>query len=282
MTGMTRVAALQMVSTDDVAHNLGRARELIAAAAARGARLVVLPEAFAYFGGTANAEVGCAECSADGPLRAFLAASAREHGIVLVGGTVPVADARAPGRVRAACFVYDRSGREIARYDKIHLFDVDLPDAQRSYRESDTIEPGEDPVCVPGPCGTLGLGVCYDLRFPALFLALAERGMDVLALPSAFTRVTGEAHWHVLVRARAIENQVHVIAPNQGGRHSPTRETWGGTVIVDPWGRVLASAAGGEAVVVADIDPQERACAAARIPLARQRRFAVVSRLIPG
>lgn len=273
MSSVVRAAALQMLSTDDPEHNLGRARELIAQAAGRGASLVVLPEGFACYGGTAIAEIARAECDPGGPLRSFLAALAREHGITLVGGTIPVADAHAPGRVRAACFVLDSGGNEIARYDKIHLFDVDLPDAQRSYRESDTFEAGEDLVCVPGACGKIGLAVCYDLRFPGMFLALAALGMGVLVLPSAFTRLTGEAHWHVLLRARAIENQVYVIAANQGGRHSATRETWGGSVIVDPWGSVLASAAGGESVVVADIDPQARVRAAARIPVAAHRRF---------
>lgn len=282
-TAAVRVAALQMVSTDDVAHNLRRARELIAAAAAGGAQLAVLPEAFAHHGGgsAATAELARAECTPAGRLRRFLADAAREHGIMLVGGTIPVADARLPSRVRAACFVHDSSGCLVARYDKIHLFDVELPDAQRSYRESDTCEPGDELVCVPGPCGVLGLGVCYDLRFSAMFLALAERGMEVLVLPSAFTYLTGQAHWHALLRARAIENQVHVIAPNQGGRHSRTRETWGGSMILDPWGNVLASAASGEAVVVADIDLQARARVMQRIPVAGQQHFHVLPRFNP-
>lgn len=282
-TAAVRVAALQMVSIDDVAHNLRRAHELIAAAAAGGAQLAVLPEAFAYYGGggAATLELARAECAPDGPLRRFLADAARAHRIMLVGGTIPVADARSPSRVRAACFVHDPDGCLIARYDKIHLFDVEIPDAQRSYRESDTYESGSELVCVPGPCGVLGLGVCYDLRFPAMFLALAERGMDVLVLPSAFTYLTGQAHWHVLLRARAIENQVYVIAPNQGGRHSKTRETWGGSMILDPWGNVLASAASGEAVVLADIDLQARARVTQRIPVAGQRYFDVLPRFNP-
>lgn len=282
MTATIRAAAVQMVSTNDPRHNLERADELIAQAAERGARLVVLPEGFACHGSGAEiATIAQAERDGAGPLRSFLATTARRHGIVLVGGTIPVADARLPGRVRAACFVHDADGREIGRYDKIHLFDVDLPDQQRSYRESDTVEAGEQLVCVPGEYGMLGLGVCYDLRFPGMFLALADLGMSVLALPSAFTRLTGEVHWHVLLRARAIEHQVYVIAANQGGRHSATRETWGGSAIIDPWGSVLACASSGEAVVLAGIDPAVRARVAARIPVAAHRRFGAASVLSP-
>jgi len=270
-----RVAAVQMLSGDDVGRNLERARALLATAAAAGARLVVLPEAFACYGGADVSALAAAERGPAGPLRSFLAASAREHGIVLVGGTIPVAG-DAPGeRPRAACFLYGEDGSELARYDKIHLFDVELPDAQRSYRESDGYAPGERLVCAPTPCGMLGLGVCYDLRFPEMFRALGQRGMDVLALPSAFTRVTGEAHWHVLLRARAIENQVFVIAPDQGGRHSATRETWGGSAIVDPWGRVLASAASGEAVITALLDPAALREARERLPVRAHQRFYV-------
>ncbi|HQY69461.1 MAG TPA: carbon-nitrogen hydrolase family protein [Pseudomonadales bacterium] len=270
-----RVAAVQMVSGEDIGHNLERARALIATAASGGARLVVLPEAFACYGSADAGALAGAERDSAGPLRSFLAATAREHGILLVGGTIPVAGEAPGARPHAACFLYAEDGSELARYDKIHLFDVDLPDAQRRYRESDSYAPGERLVCAPTACGMLGLGVCYDLRFPEMFRALGQRGMDVLALPSAFTRLTGEAHWHVLLRARAIENQVYVIAPDQGGRHSATRETWGGSVIIDPWGRVLASAASGEAVIAAEVDAAVLRDARERLPVRAHQRFYV-------
>jgi len=270
-----RVAAVQMVSGEDVGRNLERARALIGTAAAGGARLVVLPEAFACYGSAGVGALAAAERDPAGPLRSFLAATAREHGILLVGGTIPVAGEEPGALPRAACFLYGEDGSELARYDKIHLFDVELADAQRSYRESDSYAPGERLVCVPTACGKLGLGVCYDLRFPEMFRALGQRGMDVLALPSAFTRVTGEAHWHVLLRARAIENQIYVIAPDQGGRHSATRETWGGSAIIDPWGRVLASAASGEAVIVAEVDAAVLRDARERLPVRAHQRFYV-------
>lgn len=282
MSAAVRAAAIQMLSTNDPEHNLQRAAELVARAADGGARLVVLPEGFACLGGNEARELARDERDERGPLRRFLATTARRHRVLLVGGTIPVADARSPGRARAACFVHDAEGHELARYDKIHLFDVDLPDQQRGYRESDTFEAGETLACVPGPCGMLGLAVCYDLRFSGMFLALADLGMRVLALPSAFTRLTGEAHWHVLLRARAIEHQVFVIAANQGGRHSPTRETWGGSAIIDPWGKVLASAATGEAVLLADIDPAVQQRAATRLPVAAHRRFGAACSLSPG
>ena len=274
MSGV-RVAAVQMVSGEDVARNLERARVLIATAASGGARLVVLPEAFACYGSADVGVLAGAERDPAGPLRSFLAATAREHGILLVGGTIPVAGEAPAERPRAACFLYAEDGSELARYDKIHLFDVDLPDVQRRYRESDSYAPGERLVCAPTACGMLGLGVCYDLRFPEMFRALGQRGMDVLALPSAFTRLTGEAHWHVLLRSRAIENQVYVIAPDQGGRHSATRETWGGSAIIDPWGRVLASAASGEAVIAAEVDAAVLRDVRERLPVRAHQRFYV-------
>lgn len=269
------VAAVQMVSTRDVDRNLLRAEHLIARAAEAGASLVVLPEAFACYDGGALTAIGAAEASASGPLRSFLSARARAHGIVLVGGTIPVLDERCAARPRAACFVYGPDGVELGRYDKMHLFDVQIADAHGSYRESDLYEPGTDVVAVSTPLGELGLAVCYDLRFPELFRVLFQRGIAMLALPSAFTRLTGEAHWHVLLRARAIENQVFVIAPDQGGRHSATRESYGGSVIIDPWGGVLASASTGEAVVTARLDPGLREALGCRLPVARHQRIYV-------
>jgi len=269
-----RVAAVQMLSTADVEANLDCARRLVGQAAAAGAVLAVLPEAFACADAARARELGAAERTPQGPLRSFLADTARHCGIALVGGTIPIAadDGR---RVRAASLLVDADGRERARYDKMHLFDVDLPDGVGAYRESATVEPGERIVCAELPFARLGLAVCYDLRFPELFRVQARRGMELLVLPSAFTAHTGEAHWHVLLRARAIENQCWVIAPNHGGRASATRLNWGGSAIIDPWGRVLASAATGEAVLVAELDPRVLATARERLPVAAHRRVEV-------
>jgi nitrilase len=269
-----RVAAVQMLSTADVPANLAAARRLLGQAASAGATLAVLPEAFACADAVAARALGAAERSADGPLRRFLADAAREFRIAVVGGTIPIAapDGR---RVRAACLLVGPDGCEIARYDKIHLFDSDLPDAVGTYRESDSVEPGDRIVTVDTPFARLGLAVCYDLRFPELFRVQAARGMELLVLPSAFTAHTGAAHWHVLLRARAIENQCWLVAPNHGGRASERRLNWGGSAIIDPWGRVVASAATGEAVLVAELEPRVLSSARAALPVEAHRRVPV-------
>ncbi len=178
------------------------------------------------------------------------------------------------GRVRTACHVIDSDGEVVARYDKIHLFDVDLDDSQGSYRESATFEPGEAVVCVNTPLGRLGLSVCYDLRFPEIYRALQQQGAELLAVPAAFTELTGQAHWQVLLRARAIENQCYVIGSAQGGRHSPTRVSWGHSQIVDPWGGVLAECGGpAPGLAVAGRDAGEQARLRRRMPVGRHRRL---------
>ncbi len=271
-----RVAAVQMVSGEDVGQNLERARALIAT---RGR-----PAAHAWWccprPSRATAAPTWARSRWRSAIPADRCAAFSRRSRASTASCWSAAPSRwlamRPGNARtrrASCYAED--GSELARYDKIHLFDVELPDAQRCYRESDSYAPGEQLVCAPTACGMLGLGVCYDLRFPEMFRALGQRGMDVLALPSAFTRVTGAAHWHVLLRARAIENQVYVIAPDQGGRHSATRETWGGSAIIDPWGRVLASAASGEAVIVAEVDAALLRDVRERLPVRAHQRFYV-------
>ena len=274
MSGV-RVAAVQMVSGEDIGHNLERARALIATAACGGARLVVLPEAFACYGSADAGALAGAERDSAGPLRSFLAATAREHGILLVGGTIPVAGEAPGARPHAACFLYAEDGSELARYDKIHLFDVNLAGGE-SYRESNTYKPGEVAITADLPWGRLGLTICYDLRFPALYRALASAGAHFLSVPAAFTKQTGEAHWHVLLRARAIETGSFVFAAAQGGRHENGRDTYGHSLIVDPWGRVLAEGGTDPAVVIAEIDVEEVARVRARIPsLEHGRRFEV-------
>lgn len=266
-----RLAAIQMVSGADVAANLERAARLIARAAADGAACVALPETFACFDAKQMRVLGAAERGPEPPLRGFLAAQARLHGIWLIGGTIPVlAD---DGRAHAACLLFAPDGSEAARYDKMHLFDVDLPDDQGRYRESDQCAPGAGVCTVAAGPTRLGLAVCYDLRFPEQFRLMFQRGVDLVVLPSAFTRVTGAAHWHVLLRARAIENQCYIVAPDQGGEHSPQRVTWGGSVIIDPWGRVLASAATGEAVITADWDAAVLVETRARLPVRAHQRL---------
>ncbi len=250
-----RVAAIQMASGPNVGANLIEAGRLIADAAADGAGLVVLPENFAHMGNQETDQVKIRECPGQGQIQDFLAEQAAKHGIWLVGGTLPM-EANVPHKVRAACLVYDDRGEAVARYDKIHLFDVKLIDSDESYQESRAIEPGQQVTVVDSPFGRLGLAVCYDLRFPELFRQLVDAGAELLAVPAAFTAITGKAHWEVLVRARAVENFCYVAAAAQGGYHINGRETYGHSMIVDPWGRVLDCLPSGSGYVVADIDPE--------------------------
>ncbi|QID18700.1 carbon-nitrogen hydrolase family protein [Nitrogeniibacter mangrovi] len=263
-----RIAAIQMISVADVVANLSVAGELIADAAARGASLVALPEYFALMSGDEQAKVRARERDGDGPIQQFLSDTARRHGIWLIGGTVPLV-AQADDKVRNACLAYGPDGVRVARYDKIHLFGFD--NGQERYAESETIEAGDDVVTFEAGCGRVGLSVCYDLRFPELFRAMGV--VDLIVLPAAFTYTTGQAHWDVLLRARAIENQCYVMAPAQGGRHPWGRRTYGDTLIVDPWGKVLERCAEGPGVVSAQIDPDLVAQVRARLPALRHRRF---------
>ncbi len=249
----TKVAAVQMASSPNVGANLLEAERLIAEAAAAGARLVVLPENFAFMGKTDHDLLAHREDEGIGPLQGFLRQNAKRYAVWLVGGTVPL-QARDPSKVRAACLVYDDTGSRVARYDKMHLFDVHLLQVNESYTESECIEPGDSVVTVATPFGRLGVAVCYDLRFPELFRSLLDQGAEFIALPASFTAVTGRAHWEVLVRARAIENLCHVIAAAQGGYHRSGRETFGHSMVVDPWGNVLSRLRRGTGVVVGGLD----------------------------
>ncbi|MBU2733100.1 carbon-nitrogen hydrolase family protein [Acidithiobacillus ferridurans] len=244
-----RVAVVQMVSSDVVADNLARAGSLLGQAAAGGAELALLPENFALMGRDEKAKLAIMEKDGDGPIQSWLAAQAQRLGLWLVGGSMPLA--AADGRCYAACLVFDPTGLRRARYDKMHLFDVDLAGGE-SYRESRTIAPGSGPVAVATPWGRLGLSICYDLRFPELYRSYA--GAELLVVPSAFTRQTGAAHWECLLRTRAIENQAYVLAADQGGLHENGRQTFGGSMIVDPWGQVLARLDQGEGVALAQAD----------------------------
>ena len=249
---MTRIAAIQMVSSHDLKANLARASQLLQEAAASGAKLAVLPENFAFLGQKETDKLEIAETPGKGLIQDWLAQQAREFGLWIIGGSIPLLDhgLKLPF---AACMVVDDSGHEQARYHKMHLFDVDLPGGE-SYRESNTLAPGLNPVVVDTPAGRIGLSICYDLRFPELYRNYAATGAEILSMPSAFTQTTGLAHWDVLVRARAIENLAYVIAPNQGGQHSNGRMTFGASQVVDPWGKVLGRLQNGTGVVLADID----------------------------
>ena len=250
---MSIVACIQMASGPNIGANLLEAERLIEEAVSQQARLLVLPENFALMGNTEHDKVKHREVAGSGPIQTFLAEQAARHGIWLVGGTVPLV-ASDENKIRATCLVFNDQGEQAARYDKIHLFDVQLIDSDEQYTESETIEPGDTVVVVDTPFGRMGVAVCYDLRFPELFRQQLEAGMEILVLPSAFTAITGRAHWEVLVRARAIENLCYVIAPDQGGYHLSGRETYGHSMIVDPWGNVLNSLSRGPGVVCADVE----------------------------
>ena len=264
-----KVAALQMVSGTSVAANLQRADQLLAQAAAQQARLAVLPEYFCLMGQTDTDKVRMREQPGSGPIQDFLADAAPRPGLWLVGGTLPL-ESPDPHRVRNTTLVFNPAGEQVARYDKIHLFAFERG-AER-YAEADSITPGTQPVAFDCEGLRIGLAICYDLRFPELFRALSQpAACDLFLLPAAFTHTTGEKHWEVLLRARAIENLAYLVGSAQGGVHENGRRTWGHSMIVDPWGEVLAMQAEGEAVVTATIDPQRIARHRASLPALQHR-----------
>lgn len=250
---MTIAVAIQLASGPNVNANLLEVERLVGNAVAEGAELVVLPENFALMGHSEADKLDIKEQPTEGRLQDFLSRLASQHGIWIVGGTIPLA-ASDDQHIRAACLVYNEKGEQVARYDKIHLFDVRLPDSDEQYIESETIEAGNEVVTLDTPFGKMGLAICYDLRFPELFRELLDKGMEVLVIPSAFTAITGRAHWEPLLRARAIENQCFVIAAAQGGYHASGRETFGDSMIIDPWGTVLNRLSKGSGTVKADLD----------------------------
>ncbi|MBL8451683.1 MAG: carbon-nitrogen hydrolase family protein [Zoogloea sp.] len=267
-TSVCRIAAIQMVSGPDVDRNLAEADRLLGEAVAAGARLAVLPEYFPLITGDETAKVRIREQEGDGPLQNFLRDAARRHKLWLIGGSCPM-EAGSPDKVKNSTLVFDDAGRRVARYDKVHLFG--FRKGEECYDESATIEAGNEVVAFDGPCGQIGLSICYDLRFPELFRAMGE--VDLIVLPAAFTYTTGQAHWEVLLRARAIENQCYVLASAQGGRHPSGRRTWGDSMIIDPWGEVLARLPEGPGVVVADLDPARIADVRASLPALRHRKI---------
>lgn len=269
-----KVAAIQMVSAIARDANLARARALLAEAAAGGAELAVLPEYFCTMGARDTDKLALRETPGDGVVQRFLADAARELGLWIVGGTLPV-DAGDAGDTGDGAHVFNTSlayspqGECVARYDKIHLFFFD--NGRERYDEGRTIARGNQPVVFDlpsrdGHVWRIGMSVCYDLRFPELYRALASRGAELMLVPSAFTHTTGAAHWEVLLRARAIENLAWVVAPAQGGTHENGRRTWGQSLVVDPWGTVVAQQAEGEGVVLFDLDAGKTAASRAQLP----------------
>ena len=265
------VAALQMTSGPDVAENLSVAGDLLARAAAAGVQVAVLPENFAFIGMADTDKRRVAEVDGTGPIQDRLAQLAATLRLWIVAGTIPISGA-ADGRVSAACLVINAAGERVARYDKIHLFDVEIPERDERYRESANIAPGQLPVVVDTPVGRLGLAVCYDIRFPELFRRLSADGAQWLVLPSAFTVPTGEAHWEPLLRARAIENLSFMVAPGQSGRHPNGRETYGHSMIIDHWGRVLQCLPSGVGLVTASLDLAAQRRTRASFPALTHRR----------
>lgn len=269
---MSFIAAIQMASGPNIGANLAEAGRLIAMAAEAGARLVVLPENFALMCMDEADKVKVREHLGQGQMQDFLARTAARYGIWLVGGTVPL-EADDAGKVRASCLLFNAQGERVARYDKIHLFDVHLEESNEDYAESRTIEAGDEVVVVDTPFGRLGLAVCYDLRFPELFRRMVQQGAEIITLPAAFTAITGKAHWEVLVRARAIENLSYIIASAQGGYHANGRETHGDSMIVDPWGQVLDRLPRGSGFVMAEVEPSRLAAIRRNFPALKHRRL---------
>ncbi len=267
-----KIAAVQMVSTPDVDRNLQAASRLVAEAASKGAGLVVLPEYFCLMGRRDDDKLRVAEAAGDGPIQQTLSEAARRHGVWLVGGTLPLRSANAAQALNS-CHVWAPDGSPAARYDKIHLFAFD--NGRESYDEGRVLQAGSTPVALQAGALRVGLSICYDLRFPELYRSLMSPPCDLICVPAAFTYTTGRAHWELLLRARAVENQCYVIASAQGGTHENGRRTWGHSMVVDPWGEVLAVLPEGEGVVMADFDPARLAEVRTQLPaLAHRRQFA--------
>ena len=265
---MTTIAAVQMISSPNVDENIASANRLVRDAAARGARLVTLPEYWPIMGLNDSDKVAHAEQPGAGPIQQFMADAAREHGIWLIGGTLPLVSGDT-GKVMNTTLVYDPEGKPVSRYDKIHLFG--FTKGAESYDEARTIVPGHEVVCFDAPFGRVGLSVCYDLRFPELYRAMGECALIVVT--AAFTHTTGIAHWEVLLRARAIENQCYVLAAAQGGLHPNGRRTFGHSMLIDPWGAVKAVQAEGEGVISGAMDPAFLAGVRESLPALKHRKL---------
>lgn len=272
---MTLVSAIQMTSTPDLTHNLAVASDLIASAAHKGAKLMVLPEMFPVMGAEEMTKLALQETFGEGVIQDFLASQAKQHKVWIVSGTIPIKTTH-PNKMRAACIVYNDQGHVAARYDKIHLFDVTITSGVETYCESQTFDPGNEIVMIDTPFGKLGLAVCYDLRFPELFRCLANKGAQIIAVPCAFTVKTGQDHWEALTRCRAIESLNYFIFACQTGQHSPQKHaTYGHSRIVDPWGKVLSQIEEKTGIITATIDLQQQKTIRERFPALTHQRIAV-------
>lgn len=270
------LSVIQMASQADVQSNLKIARRLLEQAAEQGARLAVLPENFAAMGHADPLALGRAEAQGTGPILPWLGQAARDLGLWIVAGTLPLPpDGEPDAKPRACSLLVDDRGQRVARYDKLHLFDADVADSRGRYRESDHYAPGQRLVVADTPLGRLGMTVCYDLRFAELYLALRAAGAELISVPSAFTLTTGAAHWQSLIRARAIETQCYMLAAAQGGEHPGGRITYGHSSIVDCWGRMLCEQSTGDAVLSASRDVAEQAAIRQRMPVLSHRRFSM-------
>ena len=254
-----KIAVVQMNSGDDINANLKQAEKLILLAAQKGAKLIVLPETFAFIGKSNEQQIEIAEPTGNGRIQDFLAQQAATHQVWIVGGTVPITSP-VKDRVYAACILYDAHGKQTARYDKIHLFDVSIPERNEQYRESEVFYPGNQVVVADTPLGQLGLAVCYDIRFPEMLRLLANQGAEIIAVPAAFTATTGAAHWHTLLKTRAVENLIYIAAAGQVGTHNNLRKTYGHSMIIEPWGEIQASLdhETGTEVAVVDTEKQHK------------------------
>ncbi|NYT63985.1 carbon-nitrogen hydrolase family protein [Alcaligenaceae bacterium] len=262
-----RVAAIQTVTSAQLAENLDNAAALITQAVQAGAQLIVLPEYFCFMGNQDADKLAIKEMPGSGAIQSFLSGQASLHRIWLVGGTLPL-DSGEPARIYNASLVYDPNGAQIARYDKIHLFGFKKDN--ESYDESISIRPGENPPqTFMAPCGKTGLSICYDIRFPEFFRAMGQ--VNLIVVPAAFTYTTGRAHWEILLRARAIENQCYVLASAQGGEHENGRRTWGHSVLIDPWGDVVDSIAKGPGFAIGDVNLQRLSDVRASLPALKHR-----------
>jgi len=273
-----RIALIQMVSSRSVELSLDTAARLLAEVDHGAVAAIFLPENFAALGSEDPYQIGIRERDESGPIRSFLRDAARRAGCWIFAGTMPLANRpdgspTAPGKVRAASLVFDQNGNEVSRYDKMHMFDVDVADNHGVYRESNIFEHGVDLKLVDGPCGRVGLSVCYDIRFSELYLSLFKQGAELFAIPSAFTETTGQAHFELLMRARAVESFTYSVAACQGGVHDSGRRTHGHSMVVNPWGDIIAEAGRGEAVITANIDLEELRLIRAKMPVLEQRRI---------
>jgi predicted amidohydrolase len=278
---MGKVSAIQMTSGHVVEDNLAAAAELLREAKDLGADIACLPENFSFIGLKDEDKLKVAEADGEGPIQYFLRDTARRLGLWILGGTTVIKGDSA-ARVANASLLIDADGKRVARYDKIHLFDVAIPGRDEKYLESTHVMPGREAVIADTPVGKLGLSVCYDMRFPELYRDLVARGAEWLAMPAAFTVPTGRAHWETLLRARAIENLCYVVAPAQSGTHTSGRETYGDTLIADYWGQVLARLAKGSGVITADIDLAKQAETRARFPALDNRRLGLAAVTVPA